>query len=101
MVNRPFWHAFIVTKKNVDRTISYQKYSSVKAMYTRKLPVVADSIGCIALKVDGARNSYTLQNDDLYVRAAVISDRKNRLGDEQKAFSLTQRVWTQPFTPAR
>ena len=91
---------FIVTKKNFDRSITLKKYEFKKSKYTRELPVVSDSIGVTALKVDGPAGEYTLKDDDLYVRAVVVSDQKTRLGNADKMFPVTQRAWTQTFTPS-
>ena len=86
---------FIVTKKDFDRSIVCKDYPMDPEKYTRRLPVIPESIGITALSVDGCSASYTLKEDDLYVRALIISDKKTEY--DGLFYPETEQAWTQPL----
>ena len=87
---------FIVTKKGFDRTVTEKEHIGKKMeRFYRQLPVISSDIGITVAVVDGLHGSYTLKDDDLYVRAIVISDKKCKL--QALNFPETERAWTQPF----
>ncbi len=86
---------FVVTKKDFDRSIVYKDYTGSEKKYTRRLPVIPGSIGTAALTVDGPEGAYKLQDDDLYVRAIVVSDKKSKF--QGTLYPETERAWTQPL----
>ena len=87
---------FIVTKKDFDRKTVYKHFPAEKR-FERTLPVISDSIGITALEISGTAGEYTLGEDDLYVRAVVISDKKSPVTAEKYIYPETTRAWTQPF----
>ena len=89
---------FIATKRDFDRSIVEREYPD-EGRYTRILPVINDTIGKVVSTVDGPEASYTLSDDDLYVRAVVITDRPGKIAS--RFYPATARAWTQPFTPRR
>lgn len=87
---------FIVTKKDFDRTIKEKDYLHSTEKFNRRLPIIPNSIGIVAQSLNGTEASYSLKDDDLYVRAVVISDQKH----DYAGYPLvpdTKRAWTQPF----
>ena len=86
---------FIVTNKNFDRSIEYREFPAKEPKYTRKLPIIPENIGTTALTVKGSEGSYKLKDDDLYVRAVVISDKKSRF--QAPLYPETECAWTQPL----
>ncbi|MBO7147944.1 MAG: hypothetical protein J6W81_09390 [Lentisphaeria bacterium] len=90
--------SFIVTKKNFDRTIVTRKFiHPEKKAYNRDFTVVPENIGITALTIDGTEGSYTLKDDDLYVRAIVSSDQKITFSKTPGNYPGTKRAWTQPL----
>lgn len=89
--------SFIVTKKNFDRSIIYKDYPAKEKRYNRRLPVIPRGIGRTALAVSGTEGSYTLKDNDLYVRAVIVSDKITRI--RGYGFPKTMCAWTQPFLP--
>ena len=85
---------FVTTQRGFDRSIEVREYPH-EGRYTRILPVMNDTIGRTAAAVDGHDASYTLGDDDLYVRAVVISDRPGKI--DSRFYPETERAWTQPF----
>ena len=89
---------FIVTKKNFDRTIATKKFVHEKInAYNREITAIPDGIGVTALTVSGTEGSYTLKDDDLYVRAVVASDKKPAFTETSEWYPQTTRAWTQPY----
>lgn len=87
---------FITTKRDFDRTITMKDYPHSNARFTRRLPVIPDSVGIVRQSTKGIEASYTMQEYDLYVRAIAISDTPYALKHLGYA-PQTQRAWTQPF----
>lgn len=94
---------FIVTKWNFDDRIV--KTVRLTERFQRSVPIYSDTIGTTAKLVDGTKSgvvegSYTLAEDDLYVRARVESDqfspwyKRKRLNRVCPRFAL---AWTQPY----
>lgn len=89
---------FIVTKKGFDQRVSYVENDGEKGRGHRKIPVYSPQIGQVAKRVQGISGSYQMADDDLYVRAKIISTAKNAtFGKRWKHFYPTTYVaWTQP-----
>jgi hypothetical protein len=58
----------------------------------------SEQIGAVLAVAEGPRASYTLQGDELYVRARITSSKPkpNAFGTNE-----TERAWTQPLAPRR
>ena len=87
---------FVGTKKDFNRetvpfTVEKGEKNPRRSGYT-----LSDDIGVTLAEIKGTVGSYTLQEDDLYVRAIITSDRKNPIqaGYEPDYDS----AWTQPYT---
>ena len=97
---------FIGTKKNFDHSIQKEfDYTAsgkipdwaVKQKYklpTRHIKRYSDEIGTVLKTVDGSEGSYQLQNDDLYVRARIITQKGTQPEWEHPTFPI---AWTQPI----
>ncbi len=84
---------FIGTKKDYDpssRVIETEKGPRCPA---RKIDVYSDTIGVVLDTVKGTEGSYTLQANDLYVRAKIIKVSQNPQPDWQSQPA----AWTQPY----
>ena len=86
---------FVTTRRDFDRTITIREYPHDDC-YTRVLPVINDTIGRKTAVVEGPEASCTMHDDDLYIRADIISDRPGKL--RRRFYPETLRAWTQPFT---
>ena len=85
---------FITTTRDFDRTIEYADYPVKYEKRNRRRPLIPDSIGRVAKSVNGTSGSYTLSDNDLYVRAVVYSDVPTAM---QNAFyPKKQCAWVQP-----
>ena len=88
------------TKKGFDRSITTvddpeSEPSPGRKKPARTIPVYSDGIGQVFSKVEGTEASYTLADDDLYVRATVVSDKKYQFSVYP---ALTREsAWTQPY----
>jgi hypothetical protein len=58
----------------------------------------SDDIGAVLAVVEGARASYTLQGDELYVRAKVVSSRPKL---NPYAVNEKESAWVQPIVPKK
>jgi hypothetical protein len=85
---------FITTKRDFDRTIKTTKYMFDKG-FARDLTTVGDDIGRIVQTVEGTAASYTMADDDLYVRAVIHSDKKGRI-ENPFYYPEYECAWTQP-----
>ncbi len=84
---------FLGTKKDYDpssRVVDVEKGPRCPA---RKIDVYADSIGVVLNTVEGCEGSYTLQADDLYVRAKIVKVAEDLKPDWQSQPA----AWTQPY----
>ena len=79
---------------NFDRTIEYADYPAKVEKRNRRRPLIPDCIGRVVKSVNGTSGSYTMQKDDLYIRAVVYSDVPSAM---QNAFYPQQQcAWIQP-----
>ena len=76
--------------------IHRQNIPHSKPRFTRDIPVVGDDVGITALTVDAIDAQYTMAEDDLYVRAEIISDRPAQF--KRMFYPEYEKAWTQPFT---
>ena len=86
---------FITTKRDFDRTIKKQVYKFEKPFFNREMTVVPENIGVVVKTVEGCEASYTMADDDMYVRAVIYSDKKGRI-DNPFYYPEFECAWTQP-----
>jgi hypothetical protein len=86
---------FVGTKKGFDRSTTITDDPAEGKKPARKIPVYSDQIGQTLKEVSGTEASYTLKEDDLYVRAIITSDRRpeHNAGNEPEFTT----AWTQPY----
>ena len=85
---------FIATGKNFDRIIAYADFPAKVEKRNRRRPLIADDIGRVVKSVNGTSGSYTMQTEDLYVRAVVYSDAPAKM--QNAFFPKQQCAWVQP-----
>ena len=89
---------FFVTKKNFNKSMVIKEFPFEKTpAFSRTLPLMPDDVGVIAKSCNGIEASYTLMEDDLYVRCVVTSSRKGRL-EKSTLYPEFETAWTQPYT---
>ena len=99
---------FYGTKKGFDTSIDEGTEYSLKELgekakkqvptwagEKRRIRKFSDDIGKVLKEVRGTKASYTLQKDDLYVRAKVFE--RTRAGNEDTIPPYTYVAWTQPY----
>jgi len=86
---------FVTTKAGFDRKTETFDDPAKDKKPARKGIRYSDEIGKVAQTVEAAEASYTLQPDDLYVRAVVTSSKRavNRVNNEPEFDT----AWTQPY----
>ncbi len=84
---------FIGTKKDYDPSSRVVKVEKGPRCPARKIDVFSDTIGVVLETVEGTEGSYTLQPDDLYVRAKSVKVAENLKPDWQSRPA----AWTQPY----
>lgn len=86
---------FVGTGKGFNRTTTITDDPAEGKKPARKIPVYSDEIGRTLKIVTGTEASYSMEENDLYVRAIVISDRrpKHNAGNEPEFTT----AWTQPY----
>jgi hypothetical protein len=87
---------FLGTKKNFDRmekpfVLEKTETNPKRGGFTYRF----EDFGVILKSVEGTTASYTMKDDDLYVRARVTSDRPTRVPNEYEP--PTANAWTQPY----
>jgi hypothetical protein len=96
---------FIVTKKGAPtgpvRHVDIPA-EGPRAGRARSVAIYDDRIGATAKLVKGGKServcaSYTLEDDDLYVRARIESDAQGVYGQKRKLHPYTCTAWTQPY----
>lgn len=83
---------FIGTKKTFDRKVQILETEKPK----RKIDIYAEEIGVTLKTEKGLEASYTLQDDDLYVRARVLL--KNSSESRPRYQTYVPAAWTQAYT---
>jgi hypothetical protein len=83
---------FIGTKKDYDPSSRIVEVEKGPRCPARKIDVFSDAIGVVLDTVDGPEGSYTLQPDDLYVRAKIVKVAE----DLQPDWQSRPAAWTQP-----
>ena len=86
---------FISTGKDFDRSLVEKVFMHEDEPYSRKRPVMPDSVGVTVKSVDGTEAEYTMSENDMYIRAVIVSDQPSRL--DTNFFPKQQTAWTQPF----
>jgi hypothetical protein len=86
---------FVTTKAGFDRTTEAFDDPAKDKKPARKGLRYSDAIGKAAKTVEGAEASYTLEPDDLYVRATVTSSRRSPSQVRNEPDFET--AWTQPY----
>lgn len=84
---------FFGTKRGCDLTPQMVSTANNPEMLPREIEVYSDEIGRQLAAVDGLEGSYTLQEEDLYVRAKVV--RVDRPADA--VWKTVPEAWTQPY----
>ena len=86
---------FTTTKAGFDRTAEPFEDPARDKKPARKGLRYSDGIGRDVKTVDGLEASYTMETDDLYVRATVVSSRRtpSRVRNEPEF----ETAWTQPY----
>lgn len=89
--------SFRTTKKGFDKTTRTADDPARGKKPARTVTVYSDEIGRVVKTVDGTDASCTMEDDDLYIRATIVSDKPAvHPGDNEPP---TGTAWTQPFTP--
>ena len=87
---------FFVTKKNFSRDLEIFEYQDKQPKFNRSVPVIDDSFGQCVKEISGIQGSYTMSDDDLYVRSEIIiCGKSGELHDSFYPENL--KAWTQPF----
>ncbi len=86
---------FVTTKRGFDRTVRRRFYPNDTQALGRNLLEYSDDIGKVVKEVENTEGAYTMEPDDLYVRAIAISNRKTVL--QSKLFPVYATGWTQPY----
>lgn len=84
---------FLGTKKDYDRTSRVVEVEKGPRCPARKIDLYSDRIGVVLDSVEGAEGAYTLQADDLYVRAKIFKVAADLKPDWQSRPA----AWTQPY----
>ena len=87
---------FIVTKRGFQRNCPFREIVQEDRRFCRQIPVIGNDVGFAALSVKDTAASYTMADDDLYVRAVAVSNTPCSM--KAMFYPETQRAWTQPFT---
>lgn len=90
---------FITTKNDFDSSIRLKEYPMNPEIYTRTRPVIPDDVGTVAKTVNGIKGTYTLKEDDLYVRALITSNKPGLI--KNHFYPLFQSAWSQPFCKSK
>lgn len=85
---------FIGTKADFDQTHHIINSPKTEKSPERKIDVYSDDIGIVLKTIDGTEGSYTLTNDDLYVRARITTVPGEL---KQDNLLLAPAAWTQPY----
>lgn len=85
---------FIGTKKGFDRTTTTVEDPAKDKKQARTFTVYSDEIGAVLQSTEGIQASYTMADDDLYVRAKIIADSAPARKIHGKPDHPT--AWTQP-----
>ncbi|MDD3470802.1 MAG: hypothetical protein PHE53_12620 [Thermoguttaceae bacterium] len=88
---------FFGTKKDFDRTCTWINVPEDKHP-ARSISSWSDQIGQRFQSVDGTGASYTLAEDDLYVRARVTKITDTQEYQEKYQLLLYPAAWTQPYS---
>jgi predicted metal-dependent phosphoesterase TrpH len=84
---------FLGTKKNYDPTSRLIDVAEGPRRPARKIDIYSDSIGVVLDTIEGTEGSYTLQSDDLYVRAKIVKV----VEDMKPAWQSQPAAWSQPY----
>ena len=88
---------FIVTKKDFDKSFIIKEFPfEEKPYFSRTLPLIPENVGIVAKSIKDVEGSYTLEEDDLYVRCMVTSSRRGRIR-KSTIYPMYETAWTQPY----
>ncbi len=85
------------TKKGFDKSVNMVNDPAGEKKPERKIPVYSNDIGAVFKQVDGIEASYQLTDDDLYVRATVVSDKEANYADPTGYMPTLESAWSQPY----
>lgn len=88
---------FIGTKKNFDRTVTPVDSPAKDKQPQRTIHVYSDDIGVVLQSTVGTQSSYTLADDDLYVRARVTLKSPAEKSEILRNKLSKPAAWTQPY----
>ena len=86
---------FIGTKKNFDQTVTPFLVEKTDKNPERKGWTFSNEIGVVLDSSNETKASYTVKEDDLYVRAVIVSDKSNKIRAGYEPDVDT--AWTQPY----
>lgn len=85
------------TKKGFDRATKIVDDPAGEKKPARKIPVYSEDIGKVFQQTEGTEASYTLAEDDLYVRVTVVSDKDANYDDPVDYMPKKESAWSQPY----
>lgn len=86
---------FIATKRDFDTKMKIREFPHENPIRCRTRPVIPEGIGEIVSSVNGTSASYTMEHDDLYVRALITSSRPSMFRTPH--YPRFESAWTQPY----
>jgi len=90
---------FFTTKKGFDRSTTLFDDPARDKKPARIGKRYSDSIGCVVKTIKGTDATYTLDADDLYVRARITSTKRPAVRASNEPEFTT--AWTQPYLPRK
>ncbi len=84
---------FLGTRKDYDPTSRVIDVAEGPRCPARKIDIYSDSIGVVLDTIEGTEGSYTLQSDDLYVRAKIVK----AVEDLKPDWESQPAAWSQPY----
>ncbi len=85
------------TKKGFDRSTTTVDDPAGEKKQARTIPVYSDAIGTILAQHEGTEAAYPLAEDDLYVRATVVSEKESNYDDPKGYMPKQESAWSQPY----
>lgn len=86
---------FITTKRGFDERFTEIRHPGRDGQPVRELPIYSEDIGRVVKVVEGNEGVYRMEQDDLYVRARVESERPAQV--REPFHPEWQCAWTQPY----
>ena len=93
--DRKYTIRFVSTKHGFSRKIRTLDLTDDRPRSPRTVSLYSDEIGQAVFECSGTEAEYTMQPDDLYIRAAAVSDKPVRCRSSRHPAFET--AWTQPY----